>query len=62
MYSNCDSSSFKYRESTDEKALPIDNNILIKDLVRGNEDELTLYVETDKKRKKDDVCCIIYWF
>jgi hypothetical protein len=30
--------------------------------VRGNEDELTLYVETDKKRKKDDVCCIIYWF
>jgi hypothetical protein len=40
--------------------MPLDANTIIKDLVRGNEADLTLFVETDKKRKKDDVCCIIY--
>lgn len=61
MFTNCDSSSFKYRETDDEKELPLEGNTIIKNLVRGNEEELTLYVETDKKRKKDDVCCVIYW-
>lgn len=38
MYGNCDSNSFKYRENTEEKTLALDKDILIKDLLRGNED------------------------
>jgi hypothetical protein len=40
--------------------LPLNEDTMVRDLVRGNEEELTLFVETDKKRKKDDVCCVIY--
>ena len=60
MFTNCDSSSFKYRETDDAKELPLEAKTIVKNLVRGNEEELTLYVETDKKRKRDDACCVIY--
>lgn len=60
MFPGTDIPNFKYKENDDPKENPLPGETSIRDLVRGNDPELTLFVYTDRKIKKDDVCCIIY--
>jgi hypothetical protein len=57
MYKNTQKDNFIFREGLDQ--IPLSPDITVGSLCLHNEDELMLYISTNKS-KKDDVCCIIY--
>lgn len=57
MYKNTQKDNFIFREGTEQ--IPLATDITVGSLCLHNEEELTLFIATNKS-KKDDVCCVIY--